>query len=150
MMKRLLFRISNFEFDSSFEFRISNFRYPAMSSDDHLNSNRIRQMAALRSGAIRSRSYCVIALVGCAVGAAQCAFEGIRRWPTPANFRGVLACGLFLLSAAALLVLGVYFLVLARWFHRQARQSAILPPQAPPDFSKLQDGSQIVKHLEEM
>jgi hypothetical protein len=121
-----------------------------MSSDDHLDSNRIRQMAALRRGAIRTRSYCVIALGGCAVGAAQCVFEGIRHWPTSANFLAILACGLFLLSAAALVVLGAYFLVLARRFHRQAKQSAIPPPQVPPDFSNLQDGSQIVKNLEEM
>ncbi|MGD0390200.1 MAG: hypothetical protein ABSC42_14735 [Tepidisphaeraceae bacterium] len=121
-----------------------------MSSDDHLNSTRIRQMAALRRAAIRSRSYCVIALGGCVVGAAQCAFEGVRRWPTPASFRGILVCGLFMLSAAALMVVGLYFLRLARRFHRQARQSAILPPEVPPDFSKLQDGSQIVKNLEEM
>ncbi|MGD0768230.1 MAG: hypothetical protein ABSB42_08555 [Tepidisphaeraceae bacterium] len=121
-----------------------------MSSDDHLNSTRIRQMAALRRAAIRSRSYCVIALVGCVVGAAQCVFEGVRRWPTPAKFRGILVCGLFLLSAAALMVLGAFFLRLARRFHRQAKQSAILPPEVPPDFSKLQNGSQIVKNLEEM
>jgi hypothetical protein len=121
-----------------------------MSSDDHLNSNRIRQMAALRRGAIRTRSYCVIAVGGCVVGAAQCVFEGVRRWPTPAGIRGILVCGLFLCSAAALMVLGAFFLRLARRFHRQAKQSAILPPQVPPDFSKLQDGSQIVKNLEEM
>jgi len=121
-----------------------------MSDDDHLNSTRIRQMAALRRGAIRTRSYCVIAMGGCVVGAAQCVFEGVRRWPTPAGLRGILVCGLFLLSAAALMVLAVFFLRLARRFHRQAKQSAILPPQVPPDFSKLQDGSQIVKNLEEM
>jgi len=46
--------------------------------------------------------------------------------------------------------LGGYFLRLAWRFHLEAKQSAILPPDVPPDFSKLQDGSQIVKNLEEM
>ncbi len=119
-------------------------------SDDHLNSTRIRQMAALRRGAIQSRSYCVIALGGCVVAAAECVFEAVRRWPKPVSFRGILVCALFLLSAAALLVLGGYFLRLAGRFHREAKRSAILPPEAPPDFSKLQDGSQIVKNLEDM
>ncbi len=119
-------------------------------SEDHLNSTRIRQMASLRRAAIRSRSYCVIAIGGCAVGAAQCGFDAVRRWPTPASFRGILVGALFLLSAAALIALGGYFLRLAGRFHREAKQSAVLPPAVPPDFSKLQDGSQIIKNLEDM
>jgi hypothetical protein len=132
---------------SSFGFRISGL---ASMSDDHLNPTRIRQMAALRRAAIRTRSYCVIALVGSAVGAVQCVFDAVRRWPAPVSFRGILVCLLFLLSAAALIGLGGYFLRLARRFHREAKQSAIVPPEVPPDFSKLQDGSQIVKNLEDM
>src|SRR5208337_4665854 len=107
MTKRSSFGHSSFGFDSSFGFRISGLRI--MSSDDHLNSNRIRQMAALRRAAIRTRSYCVIAMGGCVVAAAQCVFDGVRRWPRPASFRGILVCGLFLLSAVALMVFGAYF-----------------------------------------
>jgi hypothetical protein len=119
-------------------------------SDDHLNSNRIRQMASLRRGAIRSRSYCVIALGGCVVGAAELVFDAFRRWPAPVNLRGVLVAILYLFCSIALLVLGAYFLRLAIRFHREAKQSALPPPEKPPDFSQLQDGSQIVRNLEDM
>jgi hypothetical protein len=35
-------------------------------------------------------------------------------------------------------------------YHREAKQSSIPPPTMPPDFSQLQDGSQIARNLEEM
>jgi hypothetical protein len=119
-------------------------------SDDHLNSNRIRQMASLRRGAIRSRSYCVIALGGCVVGAAEFVFDAFHRWPAPVNLRGVLVAILYLFCSIALLVLGGYFLRLAIRFHLEAKQSALPPPATTPDFSQLQDGSQIVRNLEDM
>ena len=119
-------------------------------SDNHLNSNRIRQMAALRRGAIRSRSYCVIAMVGCVVGAAEFGFDAWRRWPRPANVRGVLVATVYLVCGVGLLFLGRYFFRLAMRFHREVRQSNLAPPETPPDFSQLSDGSQIVKNLEEI
>ena len=119
-------------------------------SDDHLNPNRIRQMATLRRAAIRTRSWCVIALAGCIVGAAQLIFDAVRRWPIPANFHGILVAVLYLLSAIALLFLAIHFLRLAIRFHREGKQSALTPPTGPPDFSQLQDGSQIVRNLEDM
>jgi H+/Cl- antiporter ClcA len=119
-------------------------------SDDHLNSNRIRKMAALRRGAIRSRSYCLIALGGCVAGAAELIFDAVRRWPAPVDLRGVAISSAYSLCAALLLALGGYFLRLGRRFHREARQSAIPPPAQPPDFSTLQDGSQIAKNLEDV
>ena len=119
-------------------------------SEDHLNSNRIRQMAALRRGAIRSRSYCVIALSGCVVGAVEFGFDAWRRWPRPVNARGALVALVYVLCGAGLLLLGRYFFRLAMRFDREARQSNLPPPQTPPDFSQLSDGSQIVKNLEEI
>jgi hypothetical protein len=119
-------------------------------SDDHLNSTRIRQMAALRRGAIRSRSYCVIALGGCVVGAAELVFDAFHRWPAPVNLRGVLVAILYLFCAVALIVLAGYFLRLAIRLHREARRSSLPPVSTPPDFSQLQDGSQIVRNLEDM
>jgi hypothetical protein len=116
----------------------------------HLDSNRIRQMGALRRGAIRSRSYCVIALGGCVVGAAEFEFYAWRRWPRPVNARGVLVAMVYVVCGAGLLLLGRYFFRLAMRFHREARQSNLPPPQTPPDFSQLSDGSQIVKNLEEI
>lgn len=120
-------------------------------SDDHLNSNRIRQMASLRRGAIRSRSYCVVAAGACAVAAAELVFDAIRRWPAPLDLRGVMIAVLYLICAAALAGAGVYFARLAMRFHREAKQSNLPPaPATPPDFSTLQDGSQMAKNLEEL
>jgi len=107
-------------------------------------------MAALRRSAIRTRSYCVIALGGCVVGAAEFIFDAYRRWPVPANLRGVFLAILYLFCSFALLALGGYFLRLAIRFHGDARKSVLPPPVTPPDFSQLQDGSQIVRNLEEM
>jgi hypothetical protein len=121
-----------------------------MTSDDHLNSNRIRQMAALRRSAIRSRSYCVIAIGGCVVGAADFVFFAIRRLLGHPSTLGILIAITYFLAAAILLFSSRYFVRLARRFHGQANQSAIPEPTMPPDFSKLQDGSQIVRNLEEM
>jgi hypothetical protein len=119
-------------------------------SDDHLNSNRIRQMAALRRSAIRTRSYCVVALCGCIVGSAEFVFDAVRRWPVPVNLKGIVVAGLYFASAIGLLLLAGYFFRLSRQYHREARQTAMPPPAGSPDFSQLQDGSQVVKNLEEM
>lgn len=121
-----------------------------MSSDDHLNSARIRQMAALRRAAIRTRSYCVIAVGGCAVAAADFIFFAIRRLLAHPHALGILIAIVYFLAALALLVLSRYFIRLALRFHREANQSSLSPLTAPPDFSELQDGSQIVRNLEDM
>lgn len=118
--------------------------------DVHLNSNRIRQMATLRRAAIRTRSYCFVALAACVVAAAQCVFLAIRRWPSPLSFREILEPALLMIGTIGLLALGGYFLRLAVRFHQEVKRSAIQPPDAPPDFSNLQDGSQFSRNLEDM
>jgi hypothetical protein len=103
-------------------------------------------MAALRRGAIRSRSYSLIALGGCIGGAAELLFYAGRRWKAG----GIGAALVFGLLAAALLALAIYFFRLALRFHAESKRSALLPPDQPPDFSPLQDGSQVVRNLENM
>jgi hypothetical protein len=100
-------------------------------------------MAALRRAAIRTRSYCLIAVGGCIVGAAELIFDGVRRWPR-------LITWLYWLCAAGLVALGVHFARMAVRYHRETKQSAIPNPTAPPDFTNLQDGSQFAKNLEEI
>jgi len=121
-----------------------------MTNDDHLNSNRIRQMASLRRAAIRSRSYSVIAVGGCVVAAADFVFFAVRRLLDHPDALGILIAIAYFLAAAMLLIFSRYFLRLALRFHREARGSAIPPPEQPPDFSQLQDGSQIVRSLQDM
>lgn len=107
-------------------------------------------MAALRRADIRSRSWCVTALAACLVGSAEFVFDATRRWPRPLDFRGIAVSSLYGIFAIALLLAAIHFFRLARRYHHKARQSALQPPTSPPDFSKLQDGSQIVRNLEEM
>jgi hypothetical protein len=121
-----------------------------MSSDDHLNSNRIQQMAALRRSAIRSRSYCVIAIGGCVVGAAEFIFDAVRQLHSEPKLHGILIAALYLIAAAALLGLGWHFVRIARRLHGEIKRSVLPEPTGAPDFSPLQDGSQFGKNLEEM
>jgi hypothetical protein len=118
-------------------------------SDEHLNSNRIRQMAALRRAAIRTRSYCFIGLCVCVVGIAQLVFETARDWPVPFSVRGVWLPALYIVCMIALGAWAIPALLrLLIRFHREAKESAIPPPDRPPDFSSLQDGRQFAKNLE--
>jgi hypothetical protein len=117
--------------------------FSSMSSPDHLDSGRIRKMAALRRAVIRTRSYCLIAVGGCVVGSAELVFDGIRRWPR-------LVTWLYWLCAVGLLAVGIHFARMAVRYHRETKQSAIPDSTTPPDFSHLQDGSQFAKNLEDI
>ncbi|MGD1276417.1 MAG: hypothetical protein ABR964_04240 [Tepidisphaeraceae bacterium] len=114
---------------------------------DELDGMRIRRLAALRRAAYRSRSYCLIALGVCLVGAVQLVINAIHRlWLGGGWVRPVL----YVMAAAGLLALGTWCAHLAVKFGRQAKQSSILPPTSPPDFSILDDGSQRTRHLEQL
>jgi hypothetical protein len=112
-----------------------------------LNGGRIRQLAALRRGAIRARSWCLIAAGVCGVGAIQLvifALRGIRGggW----KIRAI--C--YLLVAVAGFVLMGFFLRRAARLKREIGKSAIGEAEGVPDFSSLSDGSQRWKNLEEL
>jgi hypothetical protein len=117
---------------------------------DHLNSNRIRQMAALRRSAYRSRSYCLIATGGCIVGSAEFIFDAIHRLRHYSGGFDILIAIAYVIAAIALLVFTRYFIRLAAQFYRESKKTILEDPTTPPDFSKLQDGSQIAKNLEDM
>ncbi|HEY1923295.1 MAG TPA: hypothetical protein VGG44_11145 [Tepidisphaeraceae bacterium] len=122
-----------------------------MTNDDsHLNSTRIRQMAALRRSAYRTRSYCLIAIGACIVGSADLIYYGIQRLSHQSSAIAILIAIAYFLSAAALLILARYFTRLATNFHKEAKKTILEDPTTPPDFSQLQDGSQIAKNLEDM
>jgi predicted PurR-regulated permease PerM len=121
-----------------------------MDSDVHLNSTRIRKMAALRRSAYRSRSYCLIAIIACLVIAADLiyyAIQRLRHHPTPI---AILIAIAYFAAAIALLVLAAHFKRLAIKFHHESKKSILEDPATPPDFSQLQDGTQITKNLEDM
>jgi hypothetical protein len=120
-------------------------------AEDHLNSNRIRQMASLRRAAIRTRSYCFIGLCVCVVAIAELVFETTRDWPAPISLRGIWLPALYIACIVLLAALAIPALLrLLIRFHREAKQSILPSPDRPPDFSTLQDGSQIARNLDEI
>ena len=114
-----------------------------------INANRVRQLSALRRGAYRTRSYCVIAAVVCGVAILQLAVLTVRHvrlagWGVrPAGY----VCGALAAAMAA-----AYFYRRAAELTQELRQrpAALAEPPVPPDFSTLSDGSQSWKNLEQM
>ena len=112
-----------------------------------LSRLRVRQLSALRRAAYRTRSYCVIGAVGCAVAAVKLvlmtsAHAHARGW----GLRPVL----YVLAAAAALAGVRFFFGRAAGLTRELNRPAQTDPDSPPDFSTLSDGSQHWKNLEEL
>ena len=116
-----------------------------------LTAARVRQLSALRRGAYRARSYCVVAIVACAVAEGQLAMMTVRhvralgwQW-RPVGY----VCGI-----VAAMMATAYFLRRAAELTRELRPSrdAAGAPgdQSTPDFSTLSDGSHAWKNLEQM
>jgi hypothetical protein len=112
-----------------------------------LNGSRIRQLSALRRGAYRSRSYCIVAASVLIVAAVKLATMTVRYlrhagWQTrPIGY-------VFAIIAAA--IGAGFFLHRIVELNRELRRPSLPEPTAPPDFSTLSDGSQHWKNLEEM
>jgi hypothetical protein len=131
----------------------AEFSLPAPEPDETATPNieldglRIRQLAALRRGAYRTRSFAIVAAAACAVTVAQLV------WMTVRHVRG-LGWGVRPIAYLVLVPIAVggawYFLSRAIAAHQEAKQSALAQPTQPPDFSMLSDGSQQVKNLEDM
>jgi hypothetical protein len=116
--------------------------------EDDLSGVRIRQIAALRRGAIRARSWCLIAAGVCVVGAIQLIIKTVQ------NVRHEHAWGLrptgFVLFAIAGLMVAVFFFRRAAELKREIDKPMLPPPETPPDFEPLSDGSQRWKNLEDI
>jgi hypothetical protein len=104
-----------------------------------LDSQRIRQHAAARRAAERSRSHAIIGAIACQVLAVQFAW-----WA----WKGFALLWLPLAVAAQLAAIRLVRLAASL---RRSAAAAMPPPQpplAPPDFSTLGDGSQRYNDLE--
>lgn len=120
---------------------------PAVTEKDaELDGQRIRKFAAVRRAAYRSRSYCVIAVGGCVMGAIELLYHAITGYQALGKMRG----GAYVVVAMGLLWGAKHFAGLAGHYHREAKRSALPPPTAPPDFAPLSNGSQFVRDLEQM
>lgn len=114
--------------------------------DDELSGVKIRQIADLRRGAIRTRSWLTISVIVCAVGAIQLIFLAITGYR--AGLR--LAPSGDVAAAVVALLLTFYFGKRAIAAHREIQCSHLEEPQTPPDFSTLSNGSQYSANLEKM
>jgi hypothetical protein len=106
--------------------------------DAELSGMRIRQISSLRRGIARTRSYYLIALAVCIGGVAQLVFLGVESVRAGRRSFPVLyaVMGLILLSICPRLIRRI------RQLSVEMRQTAMPPPDAPPDFSSLSDGTQ--------
>jgi hypothetical protein len=108
----------------------------------HLDTRRIGRLAAARRSAYRSRSYCLIGAGGCFVGAGELVYLALDV--------GILRKAGYIVGAVGLLWLGWRLVRLSMAFLHEAKKGEGIEPDGPPDFSKLSDGSQLTKNLENL
>ena len=120
---------------------------PADDREDELSGLRIRQLAAARRAAYRSRSHCVVGALVCVVAVVQLTWNGVR---------SLLASGFGARPIVYLLVAGiavrgaVFFFRKAMELDREAKRSDLPAATGEPDFTPLSDGSQQWKNLDEV
>ena len=116
-------------------------------SEHELSSLRIRNLAMEKRAAYRTRSYCVVAAIGCVVAVVQLAWYGVLSFRTVGfRFAGLA----YLLVAIVALYGATYFFRKAMMFDREAKRSVLPETTAEPDFSALGDGSEQWKKLEDV
>jgi hypothetical protein len=120
----------------------------APQADAELDGLKIRQVIALRRGAIRARSWCLIAAAVCGVAAVQLVIKTIQ------NVRHTHTWGLrptgFVLFAVGALIVASMFLRRAAELKREIDKPPPPDPASPPVFDSLSDGSQRWKNLEDV
>jgi hypothetical protein len=115
---------------------------------DELDGLRIRQLSALRRGAYRARSYALIGVGACAVTGIQLLIMTVTH--VRARGWGMYPTG-YVLGACVAVMLASHFGRRVMELHREIKTPAPLPPApAEPDFSRLSDGSQQWKNLEDI
>ena len=116
-------------------------------AEDELSSLHIRQISALRRGAYRARSYCIIGMGVLVVGAMQLLIMAAQR--VRSSGWHLLEMG-FVCAAIAALIFSWRLAGRVRALTHELRQPLLPEPSEPPDFSTLSDGSQQVRNLEKM
>jgi hypothetical protein len=113
-----------------------------------LDAMRIRQVSAGRRAAIRARSWLLIGVVGCLVGAGQCIWKA-RELHRREQHWGAAAIVLIVVAIALFPAAGFFA---RRWLAigRELAQPLLDEPTTPPDFSTLGDGTQHWKKLEDV
>jgi predicted nucleic acid-binding Zn-ribbon protein len=115
--------------------------------EDELNSLHIRQVAALRQSANRSRSHCVVIATALLVGAGKLALMTIQN--VRSGGQRIFSAG-YLFAIALALIFSWKLIGRIVALTRELKQPLLSDPLEPPDFSTLSDGSQHARHLAEM
>jgi DNA-directed RNA polymerase subunit RPC12/RpoP len=114
--------------------------------DLELSELRIRNVASLRRGAYRGRSYLIIAAGVCAVAAAKLTQMALVGWRSGLRLAAI-GDALFAVTAIIGFVM-IWQKIMA--LTAEIRASELGDPEFPPDFSNLGDGSQRIADLEAM
>src|SRR5436305_3569382 len=110
-------------------------------ADGELSALCVYQEKALRRGAYKSRSYCIVGAAACLVGAIQLCVMMVRLARLGGSMRWAMIAGEALLALGALWgCAGLTRRAVA--FHRELQKPMLEEPTSPPDFSTLSDGSQ--------
>ena len=128
-------------------FAIDDTAIAPASSDDELDGLRIRQIAQLRRATARSRSHALVFVGVFGVAAIQLLLLVYRQLMS--GQRGEWEAGLAL-TAVVCGYLAVMFWQKSQRLKREYDQSALIDPASPPDLSRLSDGSQRWKNLEDV
>lgn len=112
-----------------------------------LDNVRIRQLSQAKRAANRARSFCLIGMLFSIVGTVQLI---IRVISDGVHHRAGLLTGIYALVAIVLATLAVILYRKSRGFAAEARRSTLHPPDHPPDFTTLGDGSQRWRDLEKL
>jgi hypothetical protein len=120
---------------------------PTTDTEAELSGLRIRQIAALRRGAYRARSYCIVAFVALLVAGIKLIILTARHvhhdgW----GWRPIA----YSVVAVVALATAVHFAGKIAEITRELSQPIQTDPATPPDFSTLSDGSQHARNLEEI
>lgn len=112
-----------------------------------LDSLRMRHLIVTRRTAMRSRTYNILGVAACLMGAAKLGIMTVSEvrvvgW----HLRQV---SFVLFGLAALMAVG-FFWRRAQYWAEQSRGAKMADPETPPDFSALSDGSQHAKNLENL
>jgi len=114
---------------------------------EELDSARIQQVSRLRTAAMRTRSYCLIACGTCAVAAVDLIWRAARRMVTDGVGR---VPAFYLLAAAFLAWFAWRMWSRAKSIALELRRTLAADPVDSPDFSDLSDGSQVAENLEHL
>jgi hypothetical protein len=112
--------------------------------DGELDGIKIRQIAAGKRAANRSRSYCLIITVAAIVGAIQLAWNAVHGFREYGYNNWSMA---YILTVPVCLLLAVRFYRRSEFYRREAAESSLKDPKRPPDLDSLSDGSQHWKNL---